>query len=259
MVGGYGAGSGVFGPMASSLIERVGWRSTFQILSLLFLVMTMTATYLLRNPPAGYQPAGWDAARARAASRPGTDVPPAEMVRTRTFRALWLAYCLGTTAGPMVISQLVPFAQRRTLSGGGRVCPHRWRDRQHDRARALGLGLRPHRSSEHAAHHAARVERGDAGPFHGPRDPSVVLRAARRGLLLLRHAALGVRPGGAFNGGSWTLRHAPLSRSGQSVPVQPNHATVSYQDPTAVRTVDRPSDVSVHAKSSSCPRSVRRG
>ena len=33
------------------------------------------------------------------------------MVRTRTFWALWIAYCLGTTAGTMVISQLVPFAR----------------------------------------------------------------------------------------------------------------------------------------------------
>jgi len=52
MVGGYGAGSGVFGPIALSLIERVGWRSTFQILSIIFLAMTMTGAYLLRNPPA---------------------------------------------------------------------------------------------------------------------------------------------------------------------------------------------------------------
>ena len=68
MVGGYGAGSGVFGPIASSLIERVGWRSTFQILSLVFLVMTMAGAYLLRNPPAGYVPP--DGIRRRpAASR----------------------------------------------------------------------------------------------------------------------------------------------------------------------------------------------
>src|SRR5207244_10507702 len=67
MVGGYGAGSGVFGPIASSLIERVGWRSTFQILSLVFLAMTMTGAYLLQNPPAGYRPEGWDPSRARAA------------------------------------------------------------------------------------------------------------------------------------------------------------------------------------------------
>ena len=33
------------------------------------------------------------------------------MVRMPTFWALWIAYCLGTTAGTMVISQLVPFAR----------------------------------------------------------------------------------------------------------------------------------------------------
>ena len=111
MVGGYGAGSGVFGPIASSLIERVGWRNTFQILALVFLAMTMAASYLLRNPPAGYRPEGWDPSKGRAAARGGADVPAGEMVRTRTFRALWIAYCLGTTAGTMVISQLVPFAR----------------------------------------------------------------------------------------------------------------------------------------------------
>src|SRR5206468_8530317 len=94
-----------------AVIERVGWRRTFQILSLLFFVMTMTATYLLRNPPAGYRPAGWNPARVRAASGVGVDVPASEMIRTRTFRALWVAYCLGTTAGTMIISQLVPFAR----------------------------------------------------------------------------------------------------------------------------------------------------
>ena len=111
MVGGYGAGSGVFGPLASNLIQHVGWRSTFQILSALFFVMTMTSTYLLKNPKPGYRPAGWDPSRARAASRPGAEVPPSQMVRTQTFWALWVAYCLGATAGVMVISQLVPFAR----------------------------------------------------------------------------------------------------------------------------------------------------
>jgi MFS transporter, OFA family, oxalate/formate antiporter len=111
MVGGYGAGSGVFGPIASSLIERVGWRSTFRIFSLLFFVMTMVATGLVRNPPAGFRPGGWDPSKGRAASRAGADMTAADMVRTETFWALWIAYCLGTTAGTMVISQLVPFAR----------------------------------------------------------------------------------------------------------------------------------------------------
>jgi MFS transporter, OFA family, oxalate/formate antiporter len=111
MVGGYGAGSGVFGPIALSLIDRVGWRSTLQILSLVFLAMTMTGAYLLRNPPPGYAPPGWDRSKIRGVARAGADIHASAMVRMPTFWALWIAYCLGTTAGTMVISQLVPFAR----------------------------------------------------------------------------------------------------------------------------------------------------
>ncbi len=111
MVGGYGAGSGIFGPIALSLIDRVGWRTTFQILSLVFLAMTMTGAYLLKNPPPGYVPPGWDPSKIRGVARAGADVHASAMVRMPTFWALWVAYCLGTTAGTMVISQLVPFAR----------------------------------------------------------------------------------------------------------------------------------------------------
>jgi len=110
MVGGYGAGSAVFGPLATNLIGSHGWRNTFQILAAIFFVMTMVAAYLLRNPPAGYRPPGWDPAKTTAVQA-GVDVNAAQMVRTRTFWALWVAYALGTTAGTMVISQLVPFAR----------------------------------------------------------------------------------------------------------------------------------------------------
>ena len=44
-------------------------------------------------------------------ARGGADVQASVMLRTPTFWALWVAYCLGTTAGTMVISQLVPFAR----------------------------------------------------------------------------------------------------------------------------------------------------
>jgi OFA family oxalate/formate antiporter-like MFS transporter len=39
------------------------------------------------------------------------DVPTAEVIRTPVFYFLWVAYAFGTTAGQMVISQLVPFAR----------------------------------------------------------------------------------------------------------------------------------------------------
>jgi OFA family oxalate/formate antiporter-like MFS transporter len=108
MVGGYGAGSALLGPLAIRLISGVGWRPTFQILGAVFFVMTMIGTALLKNPPPGYRPPHWQAGRAVADA--GVDFSTREMLATPAFYLMWLAYCLGTTAGQMTISQLVPFA-----------------------------------------------------------------------------------------------------------------------------------------------------
>ncbi len=114
MVGGYGAGSAVLGPLATSLIESIGWRPTFRVLGGAFLVMGLIGTALMRNPPAGYRPPGWTpVAGGSIALR---EIPPGAMLRTPTFWLLWLGYCLGTTAGLMTISQLVPFARSAGLS-----------------------------------------------------------------------------------------------------------------------------------------------
>jgi OFA family oxalate/formate antiporter-like MFS transporter len=110
MVGGYGAGSAIIGPLAGSLMARYGWRVTFQMLGAAFFVIGLVGTALLRNPPAGYRVAGASPA-ARAATAAAADVPTADMIRTPTFFLLWVAFAFGTTAGQMVISQLVPFAR----------------------------------------------------------------------------------------------------------------------------------------------------
>ena len=49
------------------------------------------------------------------AQRSRRDYSTADMLRTPTFYALWVAYCLGATAGLMTISQLVPFARAAGL------------------------------------------------------------------------------------------------------------------------------------------------
>ena len=119
MVGGYGAGSAIIGPVATSLIGSLGWRPTFQILGVVFFGMGMVGTWLLKNPPAGYLPPGWTPARSGATAQRSTrEYAAGEMLRTPTFYALWVAYCLGVTAGLMVISQLVPFARAAGLSAG---------------------------------------------------------------------------------------------------------------------------------------------
>jgi MFS transporter, OFA family, oxalate/formate antiporter len=111
-VGGYGGGSAIFGPLSASyLIPHFGWRTTFQILGVIFLVMTVIGAFLLKNPPAGYKPAGWTPAPTSKAAATTYDFSPGEALRTPTFYFMWIAYALGCTAGLMVISQLVPFAK----------------------------------------------------------------------------------------------------------------------------------------------------
>jgi len=108
-VGGYGAGSAVFGPLAQlKLIPAYGLSATFQILGAIFFVMTVAGAFLLRNPPAGYKPPAPPASSKSSAT--SNEFGPAAMLRTRTFYLMWVAYALGCSAGLMVISQLVPFA-----------------------------------------------------------------------------------------------------------------------------------------------------
>ncbi len=110
-VAGYGGGSAIFGKLALNyLIPAYGWRSTFQILGGIFFVMTMIGAFLLKNPPAGYRPAGWTPAPATAKAAATTyEFTPAETLKTPAFYFMWIAYALGCAAGLMVISQLVPF------------------------------------------------------------------------------------------------------------------------------------------------------
>jgi OFA family oxalate/formate antiporter-like MFS transporter len=77
--------------------------------------MGLIGAWLLKNPPAGYRPDGWTPPTTGAAVQ-GRDFTTAEMLRTPRFYQMWVAYCLGTTAGLMTISQLVPFARDSGLS-----------------------------------------------------------------------------------------------------------------------------------------------
>lgn len=114
MVGGYGGGQAIFGTLASGyLIPSLGWRTTFQLLAAVFFVMSMVGASLLKNPPPGYRPEGWTPPAGTTSA--GADFSAGAMLATRTFYLLWVAFCLGTTAGQMTISQLVPFARSAGL------------------------------------------------------------------------------------------------------------------------------------------------
>jgi OFA family oxalate/formate antiporter-like MFS transporter len=116
-VAGYGGGSAIFGPLANlKLIPAYGWRTTFEILGVIFFVMTMIGSFLLKNPPVGYKPAGWTPAPASKSAATTYEFKPGEVVATPTFYFMWIAYALGASAGLMVISQLIPFAKSQGVS-----------------------------------------------------------------------------------------------------------------------------------------------
>jgi predicted MFS family arabinose efflux permease len=91
------------------LIPAYGLPATFQILGVVFLVMTVIGALLLKNPPPGYKPLGSKATTGLSAP-PSRDFSPREVLATPTFYFMWVAYAFGCSAGLMVISQLVPFA-----------------------------------------------------------------------------------------------------------------------------------------------------
>jgi OFA family oxalate/formate antiporter-like MFS transporter len=172
-VGGYGAGSAIFGPLAQlKLIPAYGLATTFQILGVIFLVMTMIGAFLLKNPPAGYKPAGWVPATASKAAATTHDFSPGEVLRTPTFYLMWVAYALGCSAGLMVISQMV-----------------------------FGLDVRQTRPHQRAARDDRDFDGGHADSIRGGRQRGVALRDGIRGLLVLRDAAFRERRGyGGFLG-----------------------------------------------------------
>ena len=87
-------------------------------LGFFYFAATIIGAQFLKNPPPGWSPAGWKPSATSPAGSAGADYSPVEMLRTPHFWRLLVAYALGASAGLMVISQLLPYAQQ-TLPGLG--------------------------------------------------------------------------------------------------------------------------------------------
>jgi OFA family oxalate/formate antiporter-like MFS transporter len=112
---GFGSGSAIFGSFANLvLFPRFGWRASYVILGGMFLVMTMTAALLLKNPVVRQHQTDIDSVFGTVTTR--HQYTPIEVLRTPAFYLLWLGFGLGSTAGLMVISQLIPFANSQGIS-----------------------------------------------------------------------------------------------------------------------------------------------
>lgn len=116
-VGAFGAGSALLGPFLPGWIAAYGWQSVLMWQGIIYLVATLLASQFLKNPPAGYAPAGWTPGKTAGGATgqaggtaAGNDFTPSEMLRTSQFYRLLIGYAFGISAGLLVISQLLPFA-----------------------------------------------------------------------------------------------------------------------------------------------------
>ncbi|HOQ32305.1 MAG TPA: OFA family MFS transporter [Candidatus Hydrogenedens sp.] len=130
-VAGFGAGAFFFAPLAKALISggayeimsvklftlpQVGVFNTFLTLGVIFLVAVVFGSYLLKNPPAGFKPAGWNPPQPAGGAATRVDYSPTEMLATPAFWLLWITYFAGCTAGLQVIMKASPIWQSFSIS-----------------------------------------------------------------------------------------------------------------------------------------------
>lgn len=110
-VAGFGAGSFVFSKVGTAIINGSSWQNAFMILGVIFLIGVIVGALLLRNPPAGYKPVGWNPPVAAAGKPAGRDFTSGEMLGTLSFWLIWLMFAVGATAGLMVIGNVGAIAK----------------------------------------------------------------------------------------------------------------------------------------------------
>ncbi|MEN4044071.1 MAG: OFA family MFS transporter [Methanobacterium sp.] len=114
LVGGFGLGALVFGPAIHILIGHVGWRDTFLILGSSFtIIIVITALLIIKNPPAGWKPDGWDPVELKtsmAAEYTGIDFTVSDAIKTPEFIGMWLNYFLIISGGFAIITHVGPFS-----------------------------------------------------------------------------------------------------------------------------------------------------
>ena len=113
-VGGFGAGALITAPLATHLIQSIGVLPTFAWLGVGYLVATMATGFFMKNPPAGYKPAGWEPSALQTSQRAARDYTLGETLRTWQWWAMWLLLFLNTSAGISLISQESPIFQDLT-------------------------------------------------------------------------------------------------------------------------------------------------
>ncbi|MEM3730713.1 MAG: OFA family MFS transporter [Candidatus Bathyarchaeia archaeon] len=115
---GFGFSAALVGPIADFLIAGFGISTTLKILGVAFFLLMVLFAMLLRFPPRGWKPEGWNPIEKSVAKTVAKDMTRGELVKTRAFYALWVCYTVGTLAGLMAIGVSKPVGLEVAANAG---------------------------------------------------------------------------------------------------------------------------------------------
>jgi MFS family permease len=105
--------------LAGYLIAACGVMSTFRILGIGIILITVPLACPLVFPPAGWKPAGWNPPEPAAGAHGTCECRRSEMIRTPAFYGLWTCYFIGCFAGLMAVSISNPVGTELVRIGTG--------------------------------------------------------------------------------------------------------------------------------------------
>ncbi len=110
-VAGFGGGALITAPVAQQLIVSFGPLTTLAILGVAYFIMVLIGSSIMRNPPEGWRPAGWQPSAKQQEQLAARDYTLKEALSTWQWYVLWAMLFLNVTAGISIISQASPMAQ----------------------------------------------------------------------------------------------------------------------------------------------------
>src|SRR5579864_5474275 len=105
---GFGGGAFLAGYLNVYLMDRMGIASTVIVLGIVYLAIMLIGARILRRPPEGWKPAGWNPTEEIASQK---SVTRNAALRTPQFYLLWSILFINVTAGIGILAQASPMMQ----------------------------------------------------------------------------------------------------------------------------------------------------
>lgn len=109
LTGGMGFAAVIASPIASSLIQSHDAKYAFKMIGLVYLVVVILASFLIKPAPAGYKPEGWNPPAQSGAGK--VNKTWTDMLKTPVFYVVISMFFVGAFSGLMIASQASPIGQ----------------------------------------------------------------------------------------------------------------------------------------------------